>query len=285
MATHPKVLGLTLDPKLTYSTHIHNISVQEHKPLQIIKAPTATGWGKQKETLMATYKAVMRPALEYASSVWSPIASSTSINKLQVMQKQHWELPKGCTQVTNIQHLHDETLILPIHEHLQFHASQHKQKTQHPSHPLHKLTTYINTPDKNSLSLTTAATQNISTYPHTITTTDIKTNVRHIHTSIVFMHLDTRGNNKILRTPPPHTSSSEERLPRLTRRTLAQLRTNKSPFLKSYLHKVDAKTHHHYAPCVTSTHTTHIISSTAPAYAPHCHPWICGQTPPGWLLC
>ena len=86
MATHPKVLGLTLDPKLTYSTQIHNISVQAHKPLQIIKVLTATGWGKQKETLMATYKAVMRPALEYASSVWSPIASSTSINKLQVMQ-------------------------------------------------------------------------------------------------------------------------------------------------------------------------------------------------------
>ena len=37
MATHPKVLGLTLYPKLTYSTHIHNISVQAHKPLQIIK--------------------------------------------------------------------------------------------------------------------------------------------------------------------------------------------------------------------------------------------------------
>ena len=35
---------------------------------------------------MASYKAVMRPALEYASSIWSPLASSTSINKLQVMQ-------------------------------------------------------------------------------------------------------------------------------------------------------------------------------------------------------
>ena len=45
MATHPKVLGLTLDPKLTYSTHIHNISVHAHRPLQII---TATGCGKQK---------------------------------------------------------------------------------------------------------------------------------------------------------------------------------------------------------------------------------------------
>ena len=63
---------------------IHNISVHAHQPLQIIKALTATGWGKQKETLVATYKAVMRPSLEYASSILSPLASSTSINKLQV---------------------------------------------------------------------------------------------------------------------------------------------------------------------------------------------------------
>ena len=81
MTTHPQVLALTLDRKLTYSTHIH-ILVQAHVPLQVIKALTATGWGKQNETLMATYKAAMRPALEYASFIWSPLASSTSINKL-----------------------------------------------------------------------------------------------------------------------------------------------------------------------------------------------------------
>ena len=83
----------------------------------------------------------------------------------------------GYTQDPNIQHLHDETFILPIREHLQPHPSQYKP-----------------------------------------------------------MHLATRGNNKIRRTPPTHISSSEEILP------LAQLRTNTSPFLKSYLHKVDAKT-------------------------------------------
>ena len=261
MATHPKVLGLTLDPKLTYSTHIHNISVQAHKPLQIIKALTATGWGKQKETLMATYKAVMRPALEYVSSVWSPIASSTSINKLQVMQNAALRTATGCTQDTNIQHLHDETLTLPIHEHLQLHASQYKQKTQHPSHPLHKHTTYFNTPrlTKPTIFNNGRYTTNIPSDPHTVTTTDIKTNMRHIHTSIVSRHLATRGNNNILRTPPPHTSSSEEILPRRTRRTLAQLRTNKSPFLKSYLHKVDAKTHPSpLCPlCNIHTHDTH----------------------------
>ena len=37
-------------------------------------------------------------------------------------------------------------LTLPIHEDLQLYASQYKQKTQHPSHPLHKHTTYFNTP-------------------------------------------------------------------------------------------------------------------------------------------
>ena len=64
MATHPKVLGLIIDPKLTYSTHIHNISVQAHKSLQMIKALTETGLGKQRETLIATCNAVMIPALE-----------------------------------------------------------------------------------------------------------------------------------------------------------------------------------------------------------------------------
>ena len=83
--------------------------------------------------------------------------------------------------------------------------------------------------------------------------------MRHIYTSIVSRQLATRGNNKTLCTPPPHISSSEERLPHLTRRTLAQLRTNKSPFLKSYLHKVDAKSHPSpLCPlCNTHTHDTH----------------------------
>ena len=107
MAMHPGVLGLTLDPKLTYSIHIHSISVQAHKPLQMIRALTAAGWGKQKGTLMATYKAVKRPALEYDSSIWSPLASSTSINKLQVMQNAALRITTGCTQDTCIQHLYD----------------------------------------------------------------------------------------------------------------------------------------------------------------------------------
>ena len=83
--------------------------------------------------------------------------------------------------------------------------------------------------------------------------------MRHIHTSNVSRHLATRDNNRILRTPPPHIISSEEILPHLARRTLAQPRTNNSPFLKSYLHKVDAKSHPSplFPLCNTHTHDTH----------------------------
>ena len=77
---------------------------------------------------MATYKAVMKPALEYASSMWSPLVSSSSINKLQVMQNAALRTATGCTQDTNIQHLLAEILILPIHEYLQLHASQYNRK-------------------------------------------------------------------------------------------------------------------------------------------------------------
>ena len=124
-------------------------------------------------------------------------------------------------------------------------------------------------------------TTNIPTDPCTVTTADIKANMRDIHTSIVSQHFAARDNNTILRSHPPQVSSTEENLPRHTRHTLAQLRTNKSPFLLSYLHKIDASTHPSpLCPLVALTNIPHIIFSVAHRYAPRCRPWICGGIPP-----
>ena len=98
----------------------------------------------------------------------------------------------------------------------------------------------------------------------------------HIHTYIVSRHLATRSNNQILHTPPPHISISGEVLPRLTRRTLSQLRTNKSPLLKSYLHKVDTKSYPSPLCPLCNTHRLN-ISSTLPTHTPRCVPWTCGH--------
>ena len=86
MNINPKILGLTLDPKLTYNKHIEITTIKAHKTIHILKALSSTTWGKQKETIIATYKAITRPILEYVSTIWSPLASDTNINKLQITQ-------------------------------------------------------------------------------------------------------------------------------------------------------------------------------------------------------
>ena len=189
--------------------------------------------------------------------IWSSLGSSTSINKLHVMQNAALRNATGCTQDTNIQYMHDKTLTLPIHVHLQLHASQYKQETQHPSHPLHIHTTYFNTPrlKKSTIVNNGHYTTNIPI----VTTTDIKTNMRHIHTYIYLGIYPQEAITKYYAHLHHTLAALKKLLPRLTRCTLSQLRTNKSPFLKSYLHKVDAKSHQSpLCPlCNTYTHNAH----------------------------
>ena len=211
---------------------------------------------------------------------WSPNASETNIDKPHIVQNTALRIATGCTHDTNTQHLHDKTNVLPIHQHLQLHASQIRQKAQHPTHPLHKLTIHPHTPRLikqttfNNINYTT----NIDTHPDTVTQQQISANSTQIHTSIVQTHLLQRNHNKLIHQHAPKISSSELSLLRETRRTLAQLRTNKSPILISYLHKVDET--HHTSPlcplCKTYPHTTYIPQTTY---------WTFGCLPREWCLC
>ena len=108
-------------------------------------------------------------------------------------------------------------------------------------------------------------TTRIETDPNTVDQSDIKTNLKTIHTTIVRDHLRDRPNNKILNRQAPDIDQDEETLPRQTRRRLAQLRTNKSPFLRQYLHKIDPGTYQTDACplCGVSPHDTpHLFDCT-----------------------
>ena len=48
------------------------------------------------------------------NTIWSPLASTTNIDKLQITQNTSLVIANGCTPDIKSQHLHDETHILPI---------------------------------------------------------------------------------------------------------------------------------------------------------------------------
>ena len=106
-----------------------------------------------------------------------------ALTNLQVMQNAALRTATGCTQDTNIQHLQDETLTLPIHEHIQFHTSQFKWKT---TFITSSTQTYNILQHKKTLTLTMASTQ--QTFPQTTTPSIQQTCTIYIHLLSIHHH-------------------------------------------------------------------------------------------------
>ncbi|MEL6805403.1 MAG: hypothetical protein AAFO91_16665, partial [Bacteroidota bacterium] len=242
----PTILGLTLDPKLTFAEHIKYTKSKAYKTIKIYKALTGSSWGKNKETLIHTYKSITRPILEYACTTWAPLISTTNFNHLQIVQNQIARIATGHTADTNNNIVNSEAKLLPLQSHTTIHSSNLRFDSTRPDHPLNKL---LHNPDpprlmkktifNNSDNLITLHTTHHNTDQPAHKTQAKKT----IHTQIVQQHLLTIPDSSILNRPPPDIDKTETDLPRRTRRLLAQLRANKSPFLLSYLHHIDPTTH------------------------------------------
>ena len=264
---NPKILGLTLDPSFNFGDHSKITKEKADSSIRILKALTSTSWGKQKETLLATYKTLVLPVIEYASTIWSPVISDTNLHKLQTTQNNALRVITGCTSDTNTQHLHQETKTLPLSNHLKLHASQLKQKSQLPTHPLHNLTKQVACTRRMKQTIfenwsgKTIDINNNNTMPST--PDSISQNLKTIHTMAVSECLKSYKPNPVLAQSAPNINVSEQSLPRKTRRILAQLRAGKSPVLTAYLHTIDPKSYPSpICPlCKSHDHTTqHLFS-------------------------
>jgi hypothetical protein len=256
---HPKILGLTFDPKLNFQEHIKITKEKANKTINMMKALTSTKWGKQKETLLTTYKTITRPIIEYANTIWAPIAKDTNVDTLQTVQNASLRIATGCTRDTSAIHLHEETKILPIKEHLKLHCSQLRQKTQLPAHPLHSLTQqkYKSRQMKQTIFRNDDFTTNYDVDPTKCDEAVVNHNKKLIHADIVNNHIQKNPLNKLTGKPTLEISPEEQKLPRETRRILAQLRTNKSPILFSYKNKIDKSIDPLCRLCKTEIHDTY----------------------------
>ena len=78
----PRILGVYLDPSLSFNKHSQYVAERVSGRNNILKALAGTSWGQQKETLLMTYKAVGRSIINYAAPVWSPNLHDTNYRKI-----------------------------------------------------------------------------------------------------------------------------------------------------------------------------------------------------------
>ena len=144
----------------------------------------------------------------------SPTQISTNSKQPKTPLSESTQAAPQPVLITNIQHLHTETQILPLSTHLKLHASQLRQKAQLPTHPLHSLTKQ--NPSRRQMKQTifenTSFTTNHDANPTNTTETTVQRNIREIHHSIVENHLQSLKLNKIINQPTPPINIDEQNL-------------------------------------------------------------------------
>ena len=163
---------------------------------------------------------------------------------------EHWV---QCAGIRQTQYTHTWT----CHLHSESRHTTHTDTTppsrpwsKPPTYTTHTTATKTQTPVQHSLVPTGLVNPKPNPLIHSTTSPPTPHRVKHIHIS---------------HTPPTPSNSEQINHPSLN---------------NIYTKLTSNHIHHHYAPSVTLAYTTHIMTSTAPTYAPHCHPWICGQSPP-----
>src|SRR5678815_4508310 len=135
----PKLLGLTYDTHMMFSPHIDQITSSTQRKLNTLRTLSQHNFSDRKHTLTTTYKQLLRTNINYAFPAWFPALSKSNSKNLQITQNSALRIITGCTKTIPIQHLHDETYILPISTHLEMVGTQFYQKTLNPTHPCHQI--------------------------------------------------------------------------------------------------------------------------------------------------
>ena len=77
----------------------------------------------------------------YAAPIWFPNTSPSLVQKLQTIQNSALRIATGCVRMASIDHLHEETEMLPVQEHLSLICSQYLARALQPTNPSHDVVT------------------------------------------------------------------------------------------------------------------------------------------------
>ena len=211
----PRILGVYLDPSLSFNKHSQYVAERVSGRNNILKALAGTSWGQQKETLLMTYKAVGRSIINYSAPVWSPNLHDTNYS---------------------IDHLHTEAEMLKVREHSELLSAQYLARCLEPGNVCHPITTRA-IPERQMKE--TLYTRHWNTVEPMMVENDRKATLQALHTAAVVKAVQCHERNVVLDGRPLPISNSEKELTRKERSTLAQLRSGYCRLLGSYKSRIN----------------------------------------------
>ena len=266
---NPRILGVVFDPLLTFGKQIDSLCTRAGPGMNILKALAGTTWGQQAETMILTYKSLLRSILHYAAPVWFPNVARSNVEKLQRVQNSALRVALGCPKMTPVAHLHQESKVLPISDHLSMLCNQFLARALQPSHPSHSVAVAHPGPRNIRKTLRSAfftpgfrrSYTDSGTATGIVPESTYQETIRQIHTDSVNRAVSNLEPNKVLNAQPPPVASEETSLPRPHRTELSRLRSGYSPSLNSFLARIGRADTDRCPSCNTAAHTTrHLFS-------------------------
>ena len=253
---NPKILGVVFDPHLTFNSHIKYLTERAASRLRVLKALTGTTWGQQKETLLLTYRALIRSILLYAAPVWFP--NVTTVSRLQTIQNSALRVATGCHGAASLEDLHRESKMLTVSHSLTLACQQFLASALRIGHPSFTAVTSEPGPRPMKSTLQSKFLPDIShLLQNNITPPDERRAIlSDIHTAVVAEYFENLSPNRVLQAHPPDINDEEILLPRAQRRALAQLRSGFCIQLNDYKHRIGISPMSACPSCRADIHST-----------------------------
>ena len=264
----PKILGVIMDPSLSFHRHCNYVSDRIDKRNDMLKALAGSSWEQDKETLLLTYNALGKSIASYAAPVWSTNTSDSSFKKIQ---NAALRTATGAHKMASIDHLHQESLTLRVKDHSDMLSAQYLVNCVEEDHVSHGIT--IQEPKPRPMK-ETLHSRHHSTVLHRLGSSRMESH-QNLHTHAVDSAIQLQGHNRVLKKRPPPISDEEQRLNRRQRCTLSQLRSGHCHLLQDYKHRVLGESSDICTDCGASPQDVrHLFACTTPQLT--CHQRIYG---------
>jgi hypothetical protein len=144
-----KYLGVNFDPLFNSSKQASCLETIGSQRKNLLKAVSGSDWGHDKETLFLTYKALVESVFSFCVGIWFPNCKPSNIARLQIIQNAAMRLMTGCHMASSVAHLHAETKLMPVDEHLSMLCAQFLASCLRRCHPSHNVVQLPPGPHKN----------------------------------------------------------------------------------------------------------------------------------------